>query len=424
MSTLVDRIGGFLLDYRQQYPLSGNILVALGGQILYEESFGFASAEHEVPIDKDTRFGIWSITKSFTAMSVMLLAQEGKLRLDDLAADYIQGFQRKEPVTIRHLLQHRSGLPNFTSLPAYNANWNKWPLSRERSLALLQEQPSSFPPGESFAYNNTGYYLLGLIVEHVSGLSFEDFLHSRLLEPLSLRDSGIITGRRIIPRLASAYQSNGVELAPSEYIDMSAVHAAGGMYATARDLLLWDGALYTEKPLSQSVLDPILRDEEAGYGLGWFLDRKHNRRRIYHGGAYRGYRSELHRYPDDELTVIVLSNFDFVPVTWLAEQLAGIVFGEEARVPEAPPSFALSKEVFEELSGLYEGFGCQAIVERDDNGYYMEWNRRERNPMYPLSETSFRHAWHDRTYTFKPDQEGRMTFLGLKKRTSSGTSGE
>lgn len=410
------KIGEFLHAYKKRYPLSGTVLVAGNGSILYEEAFGRASEEHLVPNTMDTRYGIWSVTKSFTAMAIMLLAGQGLVRIDDRVRDYLDDFDRSEPITIRHLLQHRSGLPNFTSLASYNANLNKWPMTQGECLAVLRDVPGSFNPGESFAYNNTGYYLLGLIVERVTGESFDSFLRSRILEPLGMRDTGINDGRRVIPGLASAYHSSGYELAPSEFIDMSSVFTAGGMYSTARDLLLWDQALYGDKLLSHSVVDHILRDEETGYGLGWFLDRKHDRRRVYHGGAYRGYRSELHRYPDDGMTVIVLSNYDFVPVTGLAEQIAGIAFGEDAVIPAPPPAYTLSEAEFGLLRGKYEGFGCQAVVDRDEEGYYFVWNKRERNPMYPVSGTSFRHAWHDRTYSFKPDSEGGMTFLGMEKR--------
>ncbi|MCR2802927.1 serine hydrolase domain-containing protein [Paenibacillus soyae] len=415
--TMENKIGAYLNAYKDRYPLSGTVLVARDGAIVYEEAFGGANVEHGVPNSMNTRFGIWSVTKSFTAMSVLLLAEQGRLSLDDPAAEYIERFDRGEPITIRHLLQHRSGLPNFTSLASYNANWNKWPLTRDECLALLRDVPASFKPGESFAYNNTGYYLLGWIVERAAGESYDSFLRSRILEPLGMRDTGLNDGRHMIPGLASAYHSTGYELSPAEFIDMSSVFTAGGMYSTARDLLLWDQSFYSGTLLGREVMDPILLNEEAGYGLGWFLDRKHERRRVYHGGAYRGYRSELHRYPDDGVTVIVLSNYDFVPVTALAEQLAGIVFGQDASIPEPPPAYPLSEAEFGHLRGRYEGFGCQAIVDRDEDGYYFLWNKRERNPMYPISGTSFQHAWHDRAYAFKPSQEAGMTFLGMKKQS-------
>lgn len=415
MNTVRAKLAQYIQHYKERYPLSGAILIAENGTPVYEDAFGYANEEHLVPNTMDTKFGIWSVTKSFTAMSIMMLAEKGLLRLDDPVSDYLPSFKNRETMTIRHLLQHRSGLPNFTNMPEYNANWNKWPASKETVLERLENKPNDFTPGTAFAYNNTGYYLLGVIVEMITGGSFEDFLGPSILQPLGMTDTGVNNGRRVIPGLASPYSHSGQTLAPAEFIDMSTVIAAGGMYSTARDLLKWDQALYTDKLISQAVIRDVLGQEEGGYGLGWFLDRKHERRRVYHGGAYRGYRSELHRYPDEQLTVIALTNYDFVPVTKLADQFSSILFGEEASPLELPPAYPIEDSEVAQLLGLYEGFGCQAVVGRDEEGVYFIWNNKERNPIYAISATSFQHKLHDLTYSFKL-KDGQWTFLGMKKR--------
>lgn len=415
MTKIQTKLADYLHTYKKRYPLSGAVLAAKGGEILYEEAFGYASEEHQVPNTLDTKFGIWSVTKSFTAMSIMMLAEQGLLRLNDPVSDYIPSFKRREPMTIRHLLQHRSGLPNFTNMPEYNADWNKWPASKEVVLKRLEDKPNDFAPGTAFAYNNTGYYTLGVIVEAVSGISYEDYLHTRILQPLGMHNTGINNGRRVIPGLASAYSASGQTLAPAEFIDMSSVTTAGGMYSTVRDLLKWDQALYSDVLISQALIREVFSQEEEGYGLGWFLDHKHERRRVYHGGAYRGFRSELHRFPEKQMTVILLSNYDFVPVTKLTDHLSGILFGEEAVTPEPPPAYPIQDSGLLPLLGFYEGFGCQARVARDEEGVYFIWNNRERNPIYAISETSFQHKYHDLSYTFK-QKDGEWTFLGMKKR--------
>lgn len=417
MSTIYKTLETYMKSYTELYPFSGRILIAFHGEPVYDRSFGYASEEHRVPVQADTKFGIWSVTKSFTAMAVAMLAQEGLLRFDDPVSDYIPMLKAYEPMTIRHLLQHRSGLPNFTSMAEYNANLNKWPLEIEQTLALMKDKPLDFSPGTAFSYNNTGYYLLGLIIEKVSGSSFESFITTRMLQPIGMSDTGMHNGRRIIAGLASAYASSGRQLAPAEYIDMSTVTSAGGMYATAADLLKWDQALYRNELISKELADEAFTFEDDGYELGWFLDRKHGRRRISHGGAYRGFRSELHRYPDDGVTVILLTNYDFVPVTKLAHDLAGLALGEAVVVPEQPPVYPMNDEEFRMLAGIYEGFGCIAEVDCDKDGYYFIWNRRERHELYPISSTEFRHAWHDLSYSFKLKDNGNWTFLGMKKRS-------
>lgn len=421
MNTVRTKLAHYLHNYKERYPLSGTVLIAKNGSTIYEEASGNANEEHLVPNTMDTKFGIWSVTKSFTAMSIMMLAEQGMLRLDDPVSDYLPALRSRETMTIRQLLQHRSGLPNFTNMPEYNANWNKWPTSKDMVLERLADKPNEFLPGTAFAYNNTGYYLLGVIVETITGGSFEDFLVSNILKPLGMTNTGINNGRCVIPGLASPYSHTGQTLTPAEFIDMSSVISAGGMYSTARDLLKWDQALYTDKLISQAIIREVFGQEDEGYGLGWFLDRKHERRRIYHGGAYRGYRSELHRFPEEQLTVIVLTNYDFVPVTKLADQLSGIFFGEESAPLELPPAYPIEDSELVPLLGLYEGFGCQAIVGRDEEGVYFIWNNKERNPIYAISATSFQHKLHDLTYTFK-QKDGQWSFLGMKKRqeTSKG----
>lgn len=414
MMTKADQVRNFLNEYRKRYPFSGTALVAQQGNVLFEASYGFANEEFKVPFSSDTKFGIWSITKSFTAMAIHMLAEQRLLHLNNPVSDYLPEMKRLDAITISQLLQHRSGLPNFTNLPEYNANKNKWPLSRQDWLELLADKPLDFSPGADFSYNNTGYYLLGIIIEIVSGETYERFIASRILQPLGMANTGMNNGRVVIPGLATPYHASGFSVAPAEFIDMSTVFSAGCMYSTARDLLKWDQALYSDLLVSQASFDETFGSEEANYGLGWFLDRLHGKKRIYHGGAYRGYRSELHRFPDEGFTIILLTNYDFVPVTKLANRLCDLMLGKDAPLPEMPGAFPLTDADFERLRGTYEGFGCKAVVDCDEAGVYFLWNNRERNPLYPISETSFQHAWLDASYTFKQKQGG-WTFLGMSK---------
>ncbi|GKU79456.1 serine hydrolase [Paenibacillus sp. L3-i20] len=415
MTSVSNRIKTYMEQYIDSWPFSGTILVAQEGEILYKLAHGHANIEHEVINSPTTKFGIWSITKSFTAMAIMMLAQQKLLRLDDPLSDYLPAFKKVEMITIRHLMQHESGLVNSTNLPEYNANLNKWPLSREQFLSVILEYPLDFSPGSQFSYNNTGYYLLGIIIEKLSGLTFEQFVTNRILEPLGMTNTGMNDSRRLISGLASSYDSSGYEPVPSEFIDMYAISSAGCMYSTIEDLYKWDQAFYSSQLLSQEVLHETFHSDNAKYGLGWFLDECNNQKRIYHGGAYRGYRSELHRYPQSKVTVIILTNYDFVPVTMLAEVLAGIVFGEDVTVPQLPQSFSLSPEKINEFIGTYEGFGCKAVVERDGDDLLFVWNDRISNPIYPISDTIFQHKWTNKSYSFKYKPDGTLSFLGLIK---------
>ncbi|MHA7963418.1 serine hydrolase domain-containing protein [Paenibacillus sp. CAU 1782] len=414
-ATITSSLQKYIDQYREKWPFSGTVLVAREGRIVHLGAYGSASLEHRVPNRRNTRFGIWSISKSFAAMAIMLLARQNRLQLDALASQYIPEMKTFGAITVRHLLNHRSGLPNMTSLPQYNGNYNKWPMGKEAFFELLAKHLPHGVPGERFSYNNSGYYLLGLIVEAVSGKSYDQFLQEFILHPLGMKDTGLLTGRTIVQDLASAYHASGNTPIPAEYVEISSVGAAGGMYSTVEDLLKWDQSFYGDSLLPKGVIDDMLHDESAPYGMGWFLDRRNGHRRMYHGGAYHGFRTELHRYPEEKLTIIVLSNYNFTPVTALADCLADVALGLDARIPEFPPACSLPSGHFQRLAGTYEGYGCKAVVGENENGYYFIWNNKELNPIYPVTDTEFHHCHFLWTHHFKQDDNGSWSFLGMSK---------
>lgn len=411
----VQALRQYMDDYTAKWPFSGTILVARKGEILLREAYGHANLEHRVPNRTDTKFGIWSVTKSFTALALAILAEDSRLSFHDQLSKYIPELDAMPPITIEQAINHVTGLPNFTSIPSYNNGLNKRPVSREETFRLLLNEPMSFAPGERFSYNNTGYYLLGLVIEAASGMPYHSFITTRILQPLGLTNTGVNNGKCLIPNLASPYHASGSGPIPAEFVEMSTVSSAGGMYSTIDDLYAWSQSFQSEKLVRRSTLNQAFGKEGAVYGLGWFLDEKLNRKRIYHGGAYRGFRSELHRYPDEDTTVIVLTNYDFVPVTKLADALSALAFGGTSTVPEFPAPYAMTQEQFVAYIGVYEGFGCRAVVDRDEDGMFFEWNNREIHRIYPIAEDRFHHSWIEWEYGFKRNEQGELSFLGMNK---------
>ncbi|MCU6708269.1 beta-lactamase family protein [Paenibacillus sp. J5C_2022] len=419
----VHNIEQFMEKYIARWPFSGVILAARGSDVVVHRAYGRASLELDVPIDIHTKFRIWSVTKSFTAMAIMQLYEQGKLSLDDPLYRYLPELSRHDAITIRHALQHESGLRNFTMVPEFNSQLNKIKLAEADFFELLNRYPLDFEPGSSFSYNNTGYYLLGVVIERVSGQSFENYVTKHILHPLDMMETGIDTGDKLIPAMASPYTSSGDGMAPGEFIDMGNVSSAGGMFSTTGDLFKWARAIHEEKLLSPRTYREAFGNSEAKYGMGWFLKERGGRRRVFHGGAYRGFRSELHRYPDDELTVIVLTNYDIVPATYLADTMSDILLGEDASVPDYPPAVPLSETQFQRYRGTYEDFGCKAVVDRDGEELYFLWNDRHRVPFYPIGEHQFHHKWGHWPYSFKEEDDGALSFLGMRKTAGPGASG-
>jgi CubicO group peptidase (beta-lactamase class C family) len=415
MSSLTQLLDDYLTEYEAKWPLSGTLLAARHGEVIFKSAYGFANIEHQVPHTIDSKFRIWSLTKAFTAMAVMQLVEQKLLKLNDPIAQYLPELNHFSGIQISHLLTHTSGLANYTSMSDYNNRLNRLKLTHQDVLDLFSDRPLAFQPGTSFSYNNTGYYLLGMIIARITGRTYENYVTDNLLQPLGMQNTGFDDNHKVVAKMSAAYHSNQESIIHSPILDMSSIYSAGAMYSTVDDLYKWDQALYTEKLVSKQTIGLIFQENVFNYGLGWFLDRRYDRRRIYHGGAYRGCRSELHRYPDAGVTIIMLTNYDFVPVFKLAESLTGIIFGESVHVPSHPQRYVLKDRTYAAYIGTYEGYGCKAMVDRDGDQLYFIWNDEAVIPFYPISESRFHHTWHDWECEFLVGDNREISFLGMKK---------
>lgn len=418
MQATAETIKDYLAEYEREWPLSGAVLVAQEGNVLFKKAYGYANLEHHVLNTTDTKFRIWSLSKSFTAMAILLLYERNLIKLEDDIGRYIPEFADRN-ISILHLLHHTSGLVNYTSLPGYHFRLNKMQLTHQDIIKRIADHPLQFEPGTSFCYTNSSYYLLGLIVENVTGLTFEQFLSSCILKPLGMDNTGMFDHRKVIRDMSSGYHSSWNDFIPCEYLNMSSSFTAGAMYSTVDDLLKWDQALYSATLVSQAALDRAF-EPVFNYGFGWFIDERFQRRRIHHSGAYRGHRSDMQRYPGEKVTVIMLTNYDFVPILRLTERIARMVFGQKPAIPVKPDSYPLPNEIYDRYRGTYEGdgFDCKAVVERNENGWYFVFNEHQYIPFYPVSETRFHHTWYEWDCEFSVDEKGCISFLGMKQTKS------
>ncbi len=359
----------------------GTVLVACRGEVLISEGYGVAQAEHDVPHTRATKFRIGSITKSFTAAAVLLLAEEGRLRLDDPIVEYLPEYPNGERITVRHLLTHTSGIANFTSSPDYWPTVMRLPHTREQLLARFRDEPLQFSPGERFSYNNSGYVLLTLLIERVAGCSYADLLTSRILEPLGLVNTGYDDGKTVHKHLASGY-SVWKRLIRAEPIDMSVPLGAYGMYATAEDLHKWMKALTQAELLSPASVESMFTPYRDNYGLGWAIQRKEMGGRmrtiVSHFGDINGFVCDVLHVLKDDVTVVVLSNVSLTPVTKISRELAALVFDEEVRVPERISPLAVSHDECLRFAGTYranQGGAALDIIAEED-GLYLRVAKR------------------------------------------------
>lgn len=309
-------------DYEGNSIPGASVLVIQNGESVFHESYGMAVIDPSTKVRHETNFRLASVTKQFTAMSIMILVDRGDLEFETKLTEIFQPFPRYgDEITIRHLLQHNSGLQDYESLI---------PDSMERQvhdadvLTFLKSTDSTyFEPGSDYRYSNSGYAMLALIIEEISGFTFSNFLEANIFQPLGMDGSiAFVDGANSVDNRAFGYTVDEIGVSFSDQSQTSAVLGDGGIYSSTRDLLKWDQALYGEDLVPAELLNLAYTPGLSDYGFGVRIDSFQNHRRISHTGSTRGFRNVIQRFPDDNLTVIVLTNRNGPAVAPLAEQLA------------------------------------------------------------------------------------------------------
>ena len=323
---LAARITEFLGQQAAAGRFSGSVLVARGDEVVLSQGFGLADREQGIANTSQTPFRIASMTKAVTAMAIMQLSEQGLLSVDDPICDYLSDCPEAwRPITIHHLLTHTSGLQGFIDVPSLLQLES--PTAADQ-IRLLAQSPLMFDPGAGFAYSNAGYSLLGLIVEQVSGRPYADFVRQNILAPLGMTSSGF----GLDPDGAAVGYSNAFQTADNDW--MWAIDPAGGMYSTVEDMQRWARALTEAQLVSGETMAQIFTPyvtanfgDGGQYGYGWEISRTHGRPSIRHGGAVPGFDSHIALFPEDDLTVILLSNMEAVGTWTLSDILAKWALG-------------------------------------------------------------------------------------------------
>lgn len=303
----------------------GSLLIAEGNTTLVDTSSGYAERASHRFNTPDSQFRIGSLTKQFTACLVLLLQEDGRVRLNDRIGKYLpEAPAAWTAISIKNLLEQTSGIPDFTDDPRFNG-WAATSHSHREEIDFLRNKPLRFRPGARFDYSNSNYILLGAVIEQATKQPYERELRRRILDPLQMSDSGIDADRLTLPRRAFGYQllSGGLVLARSE--SMSIPWAAGGMYSTTHDLLKWLRNLFQGKLLSQPSLRAMTTPGKGGYGLGVCVGSKDGSRAIWHDGGIEGFNSYMVYLPDRRIAIIALANDDGDSSDSLSAQLLHLV---------------------------------------------------------------------------------------------------
>jgi CubicO group peptidase (beta-lactamase class C family) len=321
----MDQIVQSYVDARQ---FMGVVLVARGDDILFGNAYGSANLEWKTPNTTTTKFRIGSITKQFTAASVLLLEERGKLALDEPVRTYYPDAPAAwKDVTLFHLLTHTSGIPNYDKAMDYPAV-RKAGATPEQLVRHLLDDALEFAPGTAMRYSNSGYALLGYIIEKTSGVSYAQFVERNLLAPLGMKDSGYDSASTLIERRAAGHEFTAGGPVNASFVDMSVPYAAGALYSTTEDLLRWERALFGGRVLSPPSMKKMLSPTPHGYALGLIVRRQFGRELIEHGGNIAGFSSQMNFYPESQVTIIVLSNLRTSAAKRMTAKLGALMHGE------------------------------------------------------------------------------------------------
>jgi len=374
ISGKADEIDHYITAQIQRLHIPGlSLAIVQDGRITRAQGYGFANLEQKTPAHRQTVYEIGSNTKQFTAAAIMMLVEEEKVHLDDPLTKYFpEAPQAWRGITIQHLLSHTSGIQNHVAVPHWldvfrtNLAFETTP-PRDELLKMFFKLPLEFQPGETWAYDNTGYYLLGIVIEKASGKPYWQFVDQRIFKPLGMVSTRSTDPQPIVPNRASGYEWKNNHFENRPVLLPPIAFSAGSILSTVEDMAKWDAALYTEKLLKKSSLDQIWTaavtkdgaEPPFNYGFGWFIESYHGHRLVQHSGGTPGFSSAIYRFVDDKLTIIILTNHGDRIVDQLAVDLAGICLPALKR-PDAnpdpdPKTTAMLKDLVSELlKGKYQ----------------------------------------------------------------------
>jgi CubicO group peptidase (beta-lactamase class C family) len=318
------RVDEMFAAYDQQSMPGAAVLVVQDGKPALIRTYGLADIDEGLAVRPETNFRLASLTKQFTATCIMMLVERGELELDATLPEVFDDFpDYGSAITVRNLLQHTSGLIDYEDLIPEDFAGQVSDQDALRSMYEVNE--TYFEPGTEYRYSNTAYAMLAVLIEKISGTSFADFLEQNIFEPLGMDNTvAYQNGISTVSNRAFGYTVENGEVSFSDQSTTSAVLGDGGIYTSVLDYFKWDQALYTDKLLPQSVLDQMWVANLGDYGFGWRVDTVDDRRRLHHDGSTSGFRNYIIRYPDDRMTVLVLSNRRGPDAMPLAEAVAAI----------------------------------------------------------------------------------------------------
>ena len=405
------------------------VIVTKDGVPVFRKGYGMANLELGVAIEPHMVFRLGSITKQFTAVCILMLMEQGKLDLHDEITKFLPDYPTHgHRITIEHLLTHTSGIKSYTGM-------TKWPevirndYKVDQMIDLFSLQPMDFAPGQKWYYNNSGYFLLGVIVEKLSGLTYAEFLQKNIFEPLGMDHTYYDMPAPIIPGRVAGYSHSESGYTNADFLSMTQPYAAGSLASSVDDMAKWDAALSTEKLLKQSSLEKawtsgkLNNGEETGYGYGWAVADLMGTRIITHGGGINGFITDGLRLPDDHVYVSILTNRGRLIPDMLTYQLAALAAGKPYQPPQA---VSLPLETLQKYAAIYDfsTLNSEVPVDLIDGKLVGSLPMLPTSPLRPFSETEFFIDNSTYTLTFLFGEDGNVTGVRLGGMYGNGVVGK
>lgn len=359
-------IDNLISEYSALGLFNGTALVADNGKVMFEKGYGYADMEWQVPNTVDTKFELGSVTKQFTAALILQLNEDGKLSLDSKVIDILPWYpaENGSRITIHQLLTHTSGIPNYTDFPDFVRNRSFETMTPKELISSFSEKPLDFEPGSQFSYSNSGYIVLGAVIEQITGKNYEQVVEEKILDPLGMDNSGYINRKKITPKRARGYENRFNHYTNAAYLDMSLPYSAGALYSTVEDLYKWDQALYDDKILSdkskEKMFTGYIKDFGGKYAYGWDVgnvainDKGDSTAYISHGGGIFGFSSIIVRLPEHKQLIVLLNNTGNAPLNKIYTGIKNILYDQPTEKPEKP--------IINEMAGIIDEKGIDAGI--------------------------------------------------------------
>ena len=416
--TTAEKLDEYLTSAHRAYGFNGTALVAHKGKILLHKAYGVRNAVTKAPNDTSTRFPILSITKSFTSTLILKLQEQGKLSVKDKLSNYFPDFPNGDKIELHHLLTHTSGIFNYTQMiDEEDSAIVCHPVPKQRVLDLFWNKPLEFAPGKQFAYDNSGYFMLGLVIEKVTGKPYEQVVRELIFTPLGMTKSGFDFINLPAQSRAFGYDTLTADYySPYPHPDSTVIYSAGGIYSTTGDMYNWGKAVASKQLLSVDSWKQAFAPRLNNYGYGWMLGSYFGKQYVGHDGGYPGFMSTFVYYPDDDITIILFKNSGNYH-----ESLAPAVMALTAILVQKPydlwvPRTAtkVSEAILQQYVGRYK-VDAKVVpnhivsISLEDGRLFVQANNSgPKAELFAESENSFFLKAYNEQWTFRMDKKGQV----------------